>query len=64
MVVLLYAFVHTMFNQADILEAFIQHKALLFKSPWVDWESMHTVVASARRTGQKTRSSNYRSNTL
>ena len=63
-VVLLYAFVHTVFNQEELLKAMLDEKALLFKPPWVDWTILKRIIKKAKQKKQKIRSSNYYSSTL
>ncbi len=54
-VVLLYSYVHVIFNQGELLKTMIDKKALLFKQPWVDWTTLRKVIREARRHNQKTR---------
>ena len=42
-VVLLYSFVHVMFNQEQLLKAMVDEKAFLFKPPWVNWTGDCTI---------------------
>ena len=63
-VVLLYAYVHVVFNQESLLKAMLREKVFLFKSPWVDWAALVQVINKAKRNKQLIRSSNYYSSTL
>ena len=53
-----------MFNQDHLLRSFIAQKAFLFKPPWFDWQLLQSIVKKSKQTGQRFRSSNYRSTTL
>ena len=53
-----------MFNQDHLLHRFVEQKAFLFKPPWFDWQLLQSIVEKSKRTGQRWRSSNYRSTTL
>ena len=63
-VLLAYAHTHVVFNQAPLLEAFIEQKAFLFKKPWFDWRLLQSIVEKHKKAGNVWRSSNYRSITL
>ena len=63
-VLLAYAHTHVVFNQDHLLRNFIEKKALLFKPPWFDWRLLQSIVKRSKQTGQRCRSSNYRSTTL
>ena len=63
-VVLLYTFVHVVFNQEELLKAMLDKKAFLFKPPWVNWTRLKAIIRKAKQNEQKIRSSNYYSSTL
>ena len=63
-VLLAYAHTHVVFNQAPLLETFIEQKAFLFKEPWFDWRLLQSIVEKHKKAGNVWRSSNYRSITL
>ena len=63
-VLLLYSYVHAVFNQDELLAHMIDKKALLFEEPWVDWKKLLNVIRKAKQHNQKTRSSNYYNSTL
>ena len=63
-VVLLYTFVHVMFNQEELLKAMLDKKAFLFKPPWVNWTRLKAIIRKAKQNKQKIRSSNYYNSTL
>ena len=63
-VLLAYAHTHVVFNQDHLLRSFIEQKAFLFKPPWFDWQLLQSIVKKSKQTGQRFRSSNYRSTTL
>ena len=52
-VVLFYAFVHTVFNQEELLKAMLDEKAFLFKPPWVDWTILKRIVKKAKQKNRK-----------
>ena len=60
----MYAYVHVMFNQEDLLKKCVDKKAFLFKSPWIDWTTLTNIIRKAKKNKQLTRSSNYYSCTL
>ena len=47
-----YAYVHVMFNQEHLLRAMLQEKVFLFKSPWMDWVKLATVINKAKKTNR------------
>ena len=49
-VVLLYSFVHVMFNQEQVLKAMVDEKAFLFKPPWVNWTRLKAIIRKAKKT--------------
>ena len=59
-----YANTHVVFNQGHLLRSFIAQKAFLFKPLWFDWQLLQSIVKKSKQTGQRFRSSNYRSTTL
>ena len=63
-VLLAYAHTHVVFNQDHLLRSFIEKKAFLFRPPWFDWRLLQSIVKKSKQTGQRCRSSNYRSTTL
>ena len=63
-VLLAYAHTHVVFNQDHLLQSFIEQKAFLFKPPWFDWQLLQSIVKKAKQTGQRCRSSNYRSTVI
>ena len=63
-VILGYSHIHMTFNQEQLLKQFVEHKAFLFKKPWVDWERLAQIVTRAKKRGMPVRSSNYYSTTL
>ena len=44
-----YSYVHVMFNQEHLLRAMLQEKVFLFKSPWMDWVKLATVINKAKK---------------
>ena len=44
-----YSYVHVMFNQEHLLKAMLQEKVFLFKSPWMDWVKLATVINKAKK---------------
>ena len=63
-VILLYAFVHAMFNQEELLKAMLDKNAFLCKPQWVDWARLGYISREAKRNNQNTGSSNSYSSTL
>ena len=63
-VLLAYAHTHVVFNQDHLLRSFIEKKAFLFRPPWFDWRLLQSIVKKSKQTGQRYRSSTYRSTTL
>ena len=63
-VLLAYAHTHVVFNQDHLLRSFIAKKAFLFRPPWFDWRLLQSIVKKSKQTGQRCRSSNYRSTAL
>ena len=44
-----YSYVHVMFNQEHLLRAMLQEKVFLFKSPWMDWVKLATIINKAKK---------------
>ena len=63
-VLLAYAHTHVVFNQDHLLRDFIERKAFLFKKPWFDWKLLQSIVKKSKQSGQRFRSSNFRSTSL
>ena len=63
-VLLAYAHTHVVFNQDHLLRSFIKKKAFLFRPPWFNWRLLQSIVNKSKQTGQRCRSSNYRSTIL
>ena len=47
-VVLMYSFVHVMFNQEELLKEMLDKKAFLCKPPWVDWTVLKAIIRMLR----------------
>ena len=47
-----YSYVHVMFNQEQLLRSMPQEKVFLFKSPWMDWVKLATVINKAKKTNR------------
>ena len=60
-VILLYSFIHVMFNQRHLLVKMVKENTFLCEAPWVDWDRLQSIVATARAEHLPCRSSNYRS---
>ena len=63
-ILLAYAHTHAVFNQDHLLRSFIKKKAFLFRPPWFNWRLLQSIVNKSKQTGQRCRSSNYRSTIL
>ena len=56
--VLLYAYVHVVFNQEELDKAMLDKKAFLLQPPLVDWTRLKNVISKAKQNKQNIRSSN------
>ena len=65
-VILLYSFIHVMFNQRHLLVKMVKENTFLCEAHWVHWDRLRlqAIVATARVQHLTCRSSNYRSTAL